>query len=319
MTAFRRVISAIASAIVLTAMTVTPVRAQENTGASGVRISPTRAELTVNQGDSSKAEFSIKNVTTAPVRVVAELNDFEPQENGSPRPLADGERNSASLKDMLILPQDRVLEPNEEYISEVFINVPGTQAAGSYYGLVLFKAVPLSAQGPGQVSLTGSVAGIILVSVPGEVTESMQLVSIKAGKRTDGSDEIRLSNIFAQPFNTVQILLKNTGNSFLKPYGRVSVTDFRGKEVANYELNDTDPKANVLPNSTRIFTDSIEGVKTPGKYTIEAAISYSNGGDVLTQKVTVWYLPIWTVVLAVLIVGAAVFGVMRLLRKKSRK
>ena len=319
MTGFRRVVGAIVSAVALTAMTATPVGAQTNTGASGVRISPTRAELTINQGESAKAQFSIKNVTNTQVRVVTELNDFEPQEDGSPKPLKDGEHNAATLKDMLILPQDKVLEPNEEFSSEVFLNVPSTQAPGAYYGLVLYKAVPLGSQGPGQVSLTGSVAGIILVNVPGQVTESMQLVSIKAGKRTNDTDEIRLSNIFAQPFDSVQVLLKNTGNSFLKPYGRVTVKDFRGNEVATYELNDTDPKANVLPNSRRIFTNKIEGVKLPGKYTIEAALSYSNGGDVLTQKVSVWYLPIWIVVLAIVIVAGLVFVIMRTLRKKSRK
>jgi hypothetical protein len=319
MTAFRRAMSMFVSATLLLAMTARPVGAQDNTGASGVRISPTRSELTIEKGQSAKAEFSIKNVTGAQIRVVTELNDFDPQDNGSPKPLKDGERNAASLKDMLILPQDRVLEPNEEFVSEVFVNVPSSAAAGAYYGLVLYKAVPLGSQAPGQVSLTGSVAGIILVNVPGEVTEGMQLVSIKAGKRTNDSDEIRLSNIFAQPFDSVQILLKNTGNSILKPYGRVEVKDFRGRQIATYELNITDPKANVLPNSRRIFTDKIEGVKLPGKYTIEAALSYSNGGDVLVQKVTVWYLPIWVVVIAVAILAGAVFFVMRMLRKRSRK
>ncbi len=59
MTGFRRVVGAIVSAVALTAMTATPVGAQTNSGASGVRISPTRAELTINQGESAKAQFSI--------------------------------------------------------------------------------------------------------------------------------------------------------------------------------------------------------------------------------------------------------------------
>lgn len=303
----------------LMTMTARPVGAQENTGASGVRISPTRAELTIEKGQSAKAEFTVKNVTSSQIRVVAQLNDFEPQDNGSPKPLKDGEYNAASLKDMLILPEDRVLQPDEEFSSEVFVNVPNSVAAGAYYGLVLYKAVPVGAQAPGQVSLTGSVAGIVLVNVPGEVSEGMQLVSIKAGRRTEGTDEIKLSNIFAQPFDSVQVLVKNTGNSILKPYGRVEVKDYRGNVVAQYELNDTDPKSNVLPDSRRIFTNQIEGVKLPGKYTIEAALSYSNGGDVLVQKVTVWYLPLWVVVLSVLAIAAIVFLIMMTLRKRSRR
>jgi hypothetical protein len=319
MTGVKKFVGIVASVLSMGTMVLSPVIVSAQ-GASGVRVSPTRAEETVNQGESSTANFSVKNVTGAQVKIVAELNDFDPQDDGTPKPLKINEHNTATLKDIVTLPADKILEPNEEASMPVVLNVSSTQAPGSYYGLVLYKAVPLGEQGPGQVSLTGSVAGIILVNVPGQVSESMSLVSIQAGKRTAGSStEIRFSNVFAQPFDNVQIMLKNTGNSFLKPYGRVVVKNMQGKQVAAYELNDTDPKSNVLPNSKRSFTTAIQGVKVPGKYTIEAAVSYSTGGDVLTQKVAVWYLPVWLVAVVVVLVAAVVFAILRMLKGKSRK
>jgi hypothetical protein len=320
MNSIKKYFGILATVLSMSTLVLSPVMAQSPApGASGVRISPTRAEETVKQGESSQAKFTVKNVTSTQVKIVTELNDFEPQQDGSPKPLKTNEHNAATLKDIVTLPADKVLEPNEETDMSVTLNVPANQAPGSYYGLVLYKAVPLGEQGPGQVSLTGSVAGIILVNVPGQVSESMSLVSIMAGKRTGSSTEIRFSNIFAQPFDNVQILLSNTGNSFLKPYGRVMVKNMQGKQVAVYELNDTDPKANVLPNSKRSFTTPIKGVSTPGKYTIEAAISYSNGGDVLTQKISVWYLPVWLVAFVVALVALVVFAALRTFKKKSRR
>lgn len=321
MTAFRRVMAAFTSVIAVVAATVLPVGAQSGGSASGLRISPTRAVVSVEKGSTGEAKFNIKNVTGGTVTVKAVLNDFDPQDDGSPKPLAEGQSNAASIKNLITLPADLTLDADQAVDVTIPIAVPENQAPGAYYGVVLFQGLPVSAaEDSGQVSLTGSVGGIVLISVPGEIKESMQLVSIKAGRATPGSNnEIRLSNIFAQPFDRIQIRVNNTGNSFLKPFGKVSVTDWRGKEVAVYEMNDTDPRSNVLPSSQRVFTDEISGVKLPGRYTITAGIAYGDGGDVLTQKVNVWYLPVWLVIVGVVVVALVVFGLMKLFRKAPRR
>lgn len=320
MTVFRRVAAVIASATVLAATTVSPVVAQGGP-ASGLRISPTRAEVTVERGAAGEAKFNIKNVTGGTVTVKAVLNDFDPQEDGSPKPLREGENNAATIKNFITLPADINLTADAAQDITIPIVIPENQAPGAYYGVVLFQGLPVQeSDTPGQVSLTGSVGGIILVNVPGDIKESMQLVSIRAGRTTPGSNnEVRLSNIFAQPFDRIQVRVNNTGNSFLKPFGKVTLTDWRGNEVAAYEMNDTDPRANVLPASQRVFTDEIEGVSIPGRYTITAGIAYGDGGDVLTQKVSVWYLPVWLVVAVIVLLALIVFGIMRLVKRAPRK
>jgi hypothetical protein len=320
MTVFRRLASLGILCFVLAAATVLPVGAQGNP-ASGLRISPTRAEVTVEQGQTGEAKFNIKNVTGGTVTVKAKLNDFDPQEDGSPKPLRDDESNSATVRNFLTLPGDLTLEADQAVDVVMPIAIPANQAPGAYYGVVLFQGLPVTEnETPGQVSLTGSVGGIVLVNVPGEIKESMQLVSVRAGRVTPGSQsEVRLSSIFAQPFDRVQVRVKNTGNSFLKPYGKVTVSDWRGTEVSAYEMNDTDPRSNVLPGSQRVFTDEVSGVKLPGRYTLTAGIAYGDGGDVLTQKVTVWYLPVWVVVVAVVVIALLVFGIMRLLKRAPRR
>lgn len=320
MKSIRKILGVMAPILALAATSIMPAGAQSSP-ASGLRISPTRAEVTVEQSQSASATFNIKNVTGGKITMKAKLNDFEPQDDGAPRPLREDETNAASLKKFIVMPEDIVLDADQAADVVIPIAVPAGQAPGAYYGVVLFQGVPLTdGNSPGQVSLTGSVGGIILVNVPGEIKESMQLVSVRAGRITPGENaEVRLSNVFAQPFDRIQIRVKNTGNSFLKPFGKITVTDWRGNDVYSYELNNTDPKANVLPASQRVFTNEIKGVKLPGRYTVAAGIAYGAGGDVLIQKITVWYLPIWTVVLAFVVIGIVVFGVMRLFKRAPRR
>ncbi len=319
---FRKVFGVVAPILAVTTLSFAPAGAQSSGNpASGLRISPTRAEVTVEQGSTGEAKFNIKNVTGGKVTMKARLNDFDPQDDGSPKPLAEDQSNAASIRSFITIPADTDLQPDEAVDVSIPISIPANQAPGAYYGVVLFQGAPVNeGETPGQVSLTGSVGGIILINVPGQIKESMQLVSVRAGRLTPGQNsEVRLSNVFAQPFDRVQIRVKNTGNSFLKPFGHISISDWRGKEVYGYELNDTDPRANVLPNSQRVFTNEIKGVKLPGRYTISAGVAYGSGGDVLTQKVTVWYLPVWVVAIAFVLIALAIFGLMRLFKRAPRR
>ncbi len=320
MKVFNKILGVVAPILTAAALTASSVGAQSGP-ASGLRISPTRAEVTINQGQSGEAKFNIKNVTGGKVTMKAQLNDFEPQDDGSPKPLQPDQTNAASIKSFITVPADILLDADQGQDVIIPINIPANQAPGAYYGVVLFQGVPVQdGVSPGQVSLTGSVGGIVLVNVPGEIKESMQLVSIRAGRLTPGENkEVRLSNVFAQPFDRVQIRVKNTGNSFLKPFGKITVSDWRGKNVYDYELNNTDPRANVLPASQRVFTNEIKGVKLPGRYTVAAGIAYGAGGDVLIQKINVWYLPVWIVVIAFVGLGLIIFGLMRLFKRAPRR
>jgi hypothetical protein len=84
--------------------------------------------------------------------------------------------------------------------------------------------------------------------------------------------------------------IANLGNSFLQPFGKVTVSDMSGKEVYSYEVNNNQPRANVLPGSKRIFIDPIKNINKPGRYTVNASIAIGNGSDVLVSQKTIWYL-----------------------------
>ena len=83
--------------------------------------------------------------------------------------------------------------------------------------------------------------------------------------------------------------------------------NYFGKKVHSYEVNNSDPRGIVLPNSSRTFVDGLENIKKPGKYTAIVGVAYGNGAEVITYKSSFWYVPLWClVVLAVLLIAIGV-------------
>jgi hypothetical protein len=293
--------------------------------ASGLRVSPTRAELTVAPGTSEVARFTVTNVTGGSIIVKSEVNDFTSNQDGSINLQADdAEQSPSSIKPFVTLPGDVPLASGESYDAAIPVDVSNGTAPGAYYGAVLFQAVPVRVDGgdSGQVALSGSVGTIILVQVPGDITEQMQLVSMRAGREVktgEDATEVRTSTLFNQPPTKIQITVKNVGNSFLKPFGKVTVKDMRGNEVYSYELNNTDPRGNVLPNTERTFTNDLENIGSFGRYTIVSGVTYGDGGDILTQESTFWVIPFWAVLVFAAVVILIVAGIVFLVRKFKKR
>lgn len=298
----------------LALVAITRVNAQDATGGSGLSISPTRTELKIERGQTDKVEINIRNVTRGAIVAKPFISDFESDDaTGEPRLFADTDkRNSASISNFVSGLQDVPLAPGEDKNLVYTVSIPQDAAAGGYYGAVTYRAVPANQAGPesGEVALTANVASLVLIEVPGDITEQIQVGSVKVLKGD------KAGSFFTGVPNKVAIAVKNNGNSFSKPFGTVSVTDMSGKEVYNYELNNSTPRGNILPKSGRTFTDEIKNIKKPGRYTVTANVSHGTGGEVLTIKSSFWYLPVWLlIVLAVLIVGI-VGGIYFLYRKQ---
>ncbi len=171
---------------------------------SGLRVSPTRAELTVEQGSSETARFTVTNVTGGRIVVRSEVNDFSANIDGSIQLQQEGAAPTAnSIKPFVSALPDKELQSGESFDAEIPVNVANGTAPGAYYGAMLFQAVPITEgeEDPGQVALSGSVGALILVQVPGEITEKMSLISLRAGREVKvGEDqtEFRPNNLLTK-------------------------------------------------------------------------------------------------------------------------
>lgn len=304
-----------------------PVNAQDAQGGSGLSLSPTRTELRIEPGKTDKVEVSVRNVTRGAIVAKPFISDFESDDaTGEPKLYANTEkRNSASIASFVSGLQDISLAPGESKNLTYTVTIPGNAAPGGYYGAVTYRAVPANQAGPesGEVALTANVASLVLIEVPGDITEQIQVTTVKAGKYIDGS-KTNFGSFFTTKPDRSSIVVKNNGNSFSKPFGTVSLTNMSGNQIYSYELNNATPRGNILPKSSRTFSDEIKNISKPGRYTITANISHGTGGEVITKKVSFWYVPVWLLVAVAVLLTGIIAGVYFLYRsqfagRKKRK
>lgn len=290
-------------------------RAQQGSG-SGLSISPTRSELRIERGKTDQVKVSIKNVTKGAIVAKPFVADFESDnETGEPKLLADQTKhNSASIYNYIKGLSDITLAPGESKDLTYTVTIPNDVPAGAYYGAITYRAVPAgqatNESGGGEVALTANVASLVLVEVPGDITEKIQITNIKA--LSNGKS----GSVFAHAPTKAGITIKNLGNSFAKPFGTVTVSNMSGKQIYSYEINNSTPRSNILPKTSRTFTDDIKNIKKPGRYTITANVSFGTGGEVISQKASFWYIPTWLMIIMIVLVLAVVAGTYMLYRKQ---
>lgn len=314
---FKRSIILIAALLLmLTAMGGTGVAQVATGGGNGFRISPVRSEFTIEKGGSQLLTVSVENPTDASVVAQPVVNDFISSDNetGEPRLILDDSvpPPKNSFKSLVEQQQPVQLGPREKKDITVRIRVPENANSGGYYGAIRF--VPSSTTGAGNVGLTASVGTIVLVRVPGNLTERLDLVELTTAQKG------KAKSFFTSGDVSVLSRIKNSGDIHLQPFGKVQVKNMFGKVVHEYEFNNVDPRANILPGSIRRFEDSVPKPKGGwlGRYTVVANLGISQGsGDLISSSTTFWYMPAWSLIVLLVLIVAIVAGVYYLYRKYS--
>lgn len=328
-TLLRRVVPSFVAALTLLAVMLIPAFAQEDAQqtANGFRISPVRAEYTIEKGKSEIVNLTLENPSEVPTTAKAVYNDFvaSDKEDGEPRLILDDtvEPPKNSFKTLAQPIADVELGPREKKDISVTLKVPSDANSGGYYGAIRF--VPAStSSGSGNVGLTASVGTIVLVTVPGDLTERLDLVELTAATTPATLEEdASPKSFFVNGQVTVLTKLKNEGDIHLKPFGKIVVKNMLGKTVQEMEFNlvgeSADARANILPGSTRAFENKIDKTNLVGRYTIEANLGYSSGsGELISAKSTFWYMPIWAILVVIAIIVLIVAGIFFLVRKFQR-
>lgn len=257
---------------------------------NGFRISPVRSEFIVAKGTSKTFTITLENPAATPLKAHPVVNDFIPSadESGEPRLILDSDtvlpRND--FKRLVSPLEDIIIPGNQRKDIPITISVPSYADAGGYYGAVRFIPVIPTEQGR-NVALTASIGSIVLIQVPGEIRQQLDLVQLSAAQNGTGRGFIIGGNV------GVLTRLKNSGNIHVKPFGKVQIKNAFGKVIYEYEFNNTDPRANVLPDSIRKFVDELPNKHWLGRYSINMNLTYTDGGgEIISAKSTFWYFPV---------------------------
>lgn len=293
-------------------------------GGNGLKISPVRSDLTIGAGTSQTIDVYVENLTSASANLQGVVNDFvaSTDESGTPAILLNGQKAPThSLKQFVGSLGTFTLAPKTTKDVKVTITIPKGAKAGGYFGVVRF--LPASSNGNKNVNLTASVGSLILVTVPGPVTEQMTIASFDV-RRMDTKANVLdgPSLIFTNHKNLNGVVrFSNVGDLQEEPFGKI-ILKKGSKVLGSYEINNTTPRGNVLPDSIRRFWVPLGGLGSFGKYSLEGNFGYGTKGQLLTAKTTFYIIPLAVIILVIVIIALILFFIFvlpRLVRAYNRR
>lgn len=298
---FKKFLMIAGGLLILFAPVSTLAQASKKQG-QGLEISPPVKELKADPGESITTKIKVRNVTEKTLSVKAEVNDFVAgNETGQPKILLEeGERSPYSIKDWITTISEVTLKPKQQKSVTVSMDVPADASPGGHYGVIRFTGTPPGIDDTG-VSLSASIGALVLVNISGDVSESASIAEMYTAQ---GEDRRWLFEY--GPVNIVE-RIENTGNVHFKPSGNIRVTSMWGKEVANFQLNETG--GNVLPSSIRKFDQTLENKFMFGRYKVQADVVYGSQNTIISDSITFWVIPYKIIALIILAIIILVFGI----------
>jgi len=299
-----------------------PARAATPTGpGNGLRVSPVRNDITINPGETKTVTINVTNVTASPARFQAVVNDFigSPDESGNPAIILDPNKFAPkhSLKRFIQPIPNFDLQAGQEKAIAVTIKVPANASGGGYFSAVRFAPASELNDPSQNLSLTGSVGSLILVKVPGDIKEQLSIASF------DVRNKDKVNNFFTTNKGIdVVIRFQNGGNIQVAPFGKVLLKNRSGKLLATYEVNASEPRGNVLPDSVRKFTVPLKNIGSFGQFKVEGNFGYGSEGQLLTASTTFYVVPralVLIFIAIVLLLAFLVFGLPRLIKTYNRR
>lgn len=314
----------------LVASVAVPALAQESSGSSttqngsggnSLRVAPVRSELAIDPGDTKKLTVYVQNLAPTPAQVRAVISDFEASKDESGEPLIildDQYAKSHSLKRLTsVEPSQLTLPANARMPVELTITVPKNARAGGYFGVVRFLPASDITQDESGVAVSTNVASVVLLKVTGDLQEKMTLESM------DVRQNDKVSTFFTSNKDIKAVVrFNNQGNVQIAPFGKIQLKDRSGKVIDEQEVNNTDPRGNVLPESIRRFELDLKKVGSFGKYTLEGNFGYGSKGELLTSSVSFWVVPTALMIAGGSVVVVAILGIVfvpRMVRSYNRR
>lgn len=309
------VVALVVAVVVLVVAQAALVGAQAT--ANTLKVSPLRTDIQVKPGESGTVKIVVTNLTGDAVTVRPIQNDFiSGDESGTPSIILDADEFAPthSLKRFLSPLKDVTIPANKSVVVEVTITVPGSTQAGGYFGAIRFA--PTSPDSGGQVNLSASVASLILLTVPGDAVEKLELTEFALLQGGKAASDFRTPNDLKVSFR-----FENKGNIQIGPFGKVSV--MKGDElVYDTDFNSKTPRDVILPDGARRWEVPLEDIGTFGRYTVNATFTYGTKNQSIDVVRTFWVIPtamiITAIAIVVVLVGLAIWLIFFLKGRRKR-
>jgi hypothetical protein len=232
----------------------------------GISLAPARVELEMQPGSETTVVVNLDYHTTSensqPVRIVASLNDWTIDRTGQVQFERAGTLANSASPWLIYSPVETTVIPGNLHAIRVTISVPQGAAPGDHLSALIVEQradnIKLN-QNRRQVVIRYRMAAVFYIKVP-QLRREGSLESLKA--------EANGEQVVITP------LLKNSGNSVVRPLTSVRLTDSSGVAVSELPQTESLP---LLGGAELIQPLVLEKRLAPGTYNVKYRVDFQDG------------------------------------------
>jgi len=247
------------------AQSPSPVTTTNPTG-SGISLAPARFELEMQPGSETTVvvnlDYHSTTETSQPVRIVASLNDWTIDRDGQVQfEKANTLQNSASSW-LIYSPAETTVTPGNLHAIRVTISVPKDATPGDHLTSLIIEQRPDNLklnENRRQMVIRYRMAAVFYIKVPG-LRRVGSLESLRAEAKGD--------QVIVTP------LLKNAGNSVIRPLTSLKVTDRSGVSIVDLPQKESLP---LLGGAELAQPLVVETRLAPGTYNVKYRVDFQDG------------------------------------------
>ena len=233
---------------------------------NGISLAPARLELEMSPGSETTVVVNLDYHSTAensqPVRIVASLNDWTIGRDGEVKfERANTLPNSASPW-LIYSPAETTVTPGNLHAIRVTISVPKDATPGDHLTALIIEQRPESLklnENRRQMVIRYRMGAVFYIKVP-QLRRRGSLESLRAEAKGD--------QVIVTP------LLKNDGNSVIRPLTSLKVTDSAGVAIAELPQKESLP---LLGGAELIQPLVLETRLAPGTYNVKYRVDFQDG------------------------------------------
>lgn len=232
----------------------------------GMALAPARFELEMKPGTETTVvvnlDYKLSSEQAKPVRILATLNDWTLTKDGRVEYFPANSRPDSASSWMIYTPGEAAVAPGIQHQIRVTISVPPDATPGDHLAALIVEQRPDTIKyepNARQVVIRYRMASVFYIKV-GSLTRKGNFENLLAASSDGGI--------------TVTPVLRNEGNSVIRPTASVSILDADGKSVAEVSDAETLP---LLANAQAARPLLIEKSLMAGKYTVKYRVDFQDG------------------------------------------
>jgi hypothetical protein len=248
-------------------------QAQQNS----LGVAPASVEATVKRGSTYTQSYTLSNNTTERLRFSCSLLDYWYDENNKRVTGRPGTLPRSASSWVQFSPQEVIVEPHSSANVTATITVP-LAAAGGYYTMPVFEAVPLKHEAATQQPVGYTATTSIGIRFRG-------LVMLATEDANEYNIEIMGGKVLPPTISTpleLNIDVRNRGIVHARVHGLFAILDAKGGLAGRGKIEDN----KFLPGQRNMLKVPWAGELPAGRYTAVVTLSYNRVG---MEPVTIVY------------------------------